>query len=110
MKRFSARHARALSEVFEALEPDYRMGLWWSAMLYHAMFGVPGVRADTAAIGGSSISKRPHPSLERAHRAAAAFLSARDAGIYLAHVPLETIQGLLTGLEKEHSLTLKAAR
>ena len=96
MKRLSARHARALVEVFEALEPDYRPGLRWDAMLYHALFGVPG------------LLKRPRPSLEAAHEAAAAFISAKDAGIYLARIPEEAIQGLITGLEKE--ITLQPAR
>ncbi len=83
----SPRHARALFEVFRALEPDYRPGLRWDAMLFHALFGTP------ALLG------RPRPSLASAHLAAEAYLSARRAGIYLARIPQETIKGLLTGLE-----------
>ena len=90
----SARHVSALVEVFEALEPDYRPGLRWDAMLYHALFGVPG------------LLERPRPSLESAHEATEAYLSARDAGIYLARIPQEAIPGLLDGLEKEKSMLI----
>ena len=93
----SPHHARALLEVFRALEPDYRPGLRWDAMLFHALFGTP------ALLG------RPRPSLASAHLAAEAYLSARRAGIYLARTPQEAIKGLLAGLEAEQPY-LKTAR
>ncbi len=74
----SAGHARALLEIFEALEPDYRSGLRWDAMLFHALFGVP------ALLG------RPRPSLESAQQAATA-ISARSAGLYLAPSPEQAL-------------------
>ncbi len=60
----SPHHAQAL---FEALEPDYRSGLRWDAMLFHALFGTP------ALLG------RPRPSLASAHLAAEAYLLALAA-------------------------------
>ena len=95
----SESHARALVEILQALEPDYRPGLRWDAMLFHALFGVPALKADTAASGGSFISRRTRPSLESAHEAAEAFIAARRAGLYLARIPQEALKGLITGLE-----------
>jgi len=97
MKRpvLSRSHARALVEVLRALEPDYRVGMRWSVQLYHALFGVPALLAD------GRVSRRPRPSLDAAHEAAEAFLSARRAGIYLARIPQEALQGLINGLESE---------
>jgi len=83
----SENHARALVEVLEALAPDYRPGLRWDAQLWHALFGVP------------ALLSRPRPQREAAHQAAEAFISARRAGIYLARIPHEALQGLITGLE-----------
>ncbi len=60
-------HARALFEVFEALEPDYRRGLRWDAMLFHALFGTPALQG------------RRRPSLASAHLAAEAYLLALAA-------------------------------
>ena len=65
----SESHARALVEILQALEPDYRPGLRWEAMLYHARFGTP------------ALSSTPRPALERAHRAADAAMRAQQAGL-----------------------------
>ena len=87
MPPLSKKHALALVEVFRALEPDYRPGLRWDAMLYHALFGVP------------ALLRRTRPGLESAHEAAEAFLAARRAGLYLARIPQEALKGLTDGLE-----------
>lgn len=113
-------HARALVEILQALEPDYRPGLRWDAMLFHALFGVPALKADTAAITSSHrrrsgslaisdrpISRRTRPDRAAAHEAAEAFIAARRAGIYLARIPQEALKGLIDGLE---SATVHATR